>query len=98
MPHGMQKKRKDKKENDKKYDIRKTGKINPFICASADRGKHFSAVLQHGGHRNRRTYHRSQCPGGCRMYGKCILLYPRICYGIYLGIIDPHRAAVRRRR
>ena len=38
MPHGMQKKRKDEKENDKKYDIRKTGKINPFICASADCG------------------------------------------------------------
>ena len=27
-----------KKENDKKYDIRKTGKTNPFICASADCG------------------------------------------------------------
>ena len=32
------KKRKDEKENDKKYDIRKTGKANPFICASADCG------------------------------------------------------------
>ena len=32
------KKRKDEKENDKKYDIRQTGKANPFICASADCG------------------------------------------------------------
>ena len=38
MPHGMQKKERMKKENDKKYDIRKTGKTNPFICASADCG------------------------------------------------------------
>ena len=32
------KKERMKKENDKKYDIRKTGKTNPFICASADCG------------------------------------------------------------